>query len=92
MRSRRRRRVEEFDYAIRGIVRTTQGIFRLAGRDDLARRFRPVFHRVLRKLDEAKKKEQEQEQAQADADAPADTEGAETAPTGEAAAPAETTA
>lgn len=46
----RQKAIEVFDRSIRGIVRLAQGMFRLAGRDDLERRFRPVFQRVIRKL------------------------------------------
>ncbi len=58
VRSRRRRKIAEFDRTIRAIVRMAQGMFRLAGRDDLARRFRPALKRILRKLDDAQDQEQ----------------------------------
>ena len=50
VRSQRQREIQEFDHHIRGIVRMAQGMFRLAGRDDLGRRFRPILRRVIRKL------------------------------------------
>ncbi len=37
---------------MRAIVRTAQGMFRPAGRDDLAERFRPLPQRVTRKVRE----------------------------------------
>ncbi len=55
---RRRGRQARIRRTTRRAVRIHRGIFRLAGRDDLARRFRPVLQRVLRKLDEAEGKEQ----------------------------------
>ena len=88
VRSRRRQVIEEFDRDVRAIVRTAQGMFRLAGRDDLAARFRPILRRVLRRLNKA-----QEEEAQAEAaDQAAETAAAETA--GEAASgePAEATA
>ncbi len=45
--------IQEFDRGIRGIVRIAQGISRLAGREDLGKRFRPILQRTLRQLDEA---------------------------------------
>ncbi len=57
VRSRRRQVIEDFDRNVRAIVRMAQGMFRLAGRDDLARRFRPSLKRILRKLDEAPSEE-----------------------------------
>ncbi len=52
--------IREFDFHVRGIVRMAQGMFRLAGRDDLARRIRPILRRVLRKLEDQKAKEAEE--------------------------------
>ncbi len=49
VRLRRQRAIEEFDRDIRAIVRSAQGMFRLAGRDDLAERFRPLLQRVTKK-------------------------------------------
>ncbi len=49
VRSRRQRALREFDRDVRAIVRTAQGTFRLAGRDDLAERFRPLLKRISRK-------------------------------------------
>ncbi|MEM7356588.1 MAG: hypothetical protein AAF657_37580, partial [Acidobacteriota bacterium] len=42
--------IREFDSNIRGIVRMAQGMFRLAGRNDLGLRFRPILQRALRRL------------------------------------------
>ncbi len=50
VRLRRQRAIEEFDRDVRAIVRTAQGMFRLAGRDDLAERFRPLLQRIARKV------------------------------------------
>ncbi len=50
LRSRRRRAIEEFDREVRAIVRMAQGIFRLAGREELADRFRPILRRITRRL------------------------------------------
>ena len=50
VRLQRRQVIREFDFHIRGIVRMAQGMFRLAGRDDLGKRMRPLLKRVLRKL------------------------------------------
>ncbi|MCP3964535.1 MAG: hypothetical protein GY719_42445 [bacterium] len=83
VRSRRRRKIAEFDTAIRAIVRMAQGMFRLAGRGDLAARFRPVIQRVIRKLEEQEAKEAAE--AQADA-APESTAPESTAPESETAA------
>ncbi len=44
--------IQEFDRGIRGIVRIAQGISRLAGREDLGKRFRPILQRTLRQLEE----------------------------------------
>jgi len=52
LRLHRQRLIAEFDRGIRGIVRIAQGISRLAGREDLGQRFRPILRRTLRKLDE----------------------------------------
>ncbi len=52
LRLRRQILIQEFDRGIRGIVRIAQGISRLAGRDDLGRRFRPILRRTLRQLEE----------------------------------------
>ncbi len=49
--------IRDFDDNIRGIVRMTQGMFRLAGRGDLASRIRPTLQRVLRKLDDQEAEE-----------------------------------
>ncbi len=49
VRSRRQQALAEFDRDVRGIVRTAQGMFRLAGRHDLAERFRPLLKRIARK-------------------------------------------
>ncbi|MCP3964489.1 MAG: hypothetical protein GY719_42215 [bacterium] len=84
VRSRRRRKVAEFDAAVRAIVRMAQGIFRLAGRDDLAARFRPVLQRVIRKLKEQEAKEAAE--AQADAASESTASDSEVAPEGGAAA------
>ena len=63
VRSRRRQVLQDFDREIRAIVRTAQGMFRLAGRDDLAERFRPILRRVLRRLNKARAEEAEAENA-----------------------------
>ena len=52
LRLRRQLLIQEFDRGIRGIVRIAQGISRLAGREDLGQRFRPILRRTLRQLDE----------------------------------------
>ena len=52
LRLHRQKLIAEYDTGIRGIVRIAQGISRLAGREDLGRRFRPILRRTLRKLDE----------------------------------------
>ncbi len=57
LRLHRREQLEEFDDGIRGIVRIAQGMSRLAGHDELGKRFRPILSRTLRKL-----KEQEAEE------------------------------
>ncbi len=77
VRSRRRRKIAEFDRNVRAIVRMAQGMFRLAGRDDLARRFRPALKRILRKLDDAQGQEKaapEDANRQTDAGATASAE------------------
>lgn len=53
VRSRQRRMIREFDRDVRAIVRMAQGMFRLAGRDDLAERFRPILRRVIRRINKA---------------------------------------
>ncbi len=58
LRSRRQSAIEQFDHDVRAIVRTAQGMFRLAGRDDLAGRFRPLLKRVTRR-----KQQEETEEA-----------------------------
>ncbi len=63
--------IREFDHHIRGIVRMAQGMFRLAGRNDLGVRIRPILRRVLRKLEDQETKEAEAEaEANAEADVP----------------------
>lgn len=57
LRQHRRERIREFDQGIRGIVRIAQGMSRLAGREDLGKRFRPILSRTLRKLEEEKAEE-----------------------------------
>ncbi len=52
LRLRRQLLIQEFDRGVRGIVRIAQGISRLAGREDLGRRFRPILRRTLRQLEE----------------------------------------
>ena len=53
VRSRRRTAIEEFDRDIRAVVRSAQGMFRIAGRSDLAARFRPLLRRALRRTKKA---------------------------------------
>ncbi len=65
VRSRRRQVIVDFDRDIRAVVRTAQGMFRLAGRDDLAARFRPILRRVLRRLGKAQAEEAEAEAVEA---------------------------
>ncbi len=91
--------IREFDHHIRGVVRLAQGMFRLAGRNDLALRIRPILRRVLRKLDDQEAAEQaEGDQAQDEqAEAQAAPEGGEAgadeaAETAEAATSEETAA
>ncbi len=81
VRSRRRRAFEDFDRDVRAIVRTAQGLFRLAGRDDLADRFRPILQRVSRK----RKTESEPETSET-------TETTETATSSETSESSETSA
>ncbi|MEM7353021.1 MAG: hypothetical protein AAF657_19650 [Acidobacteriota bacterium] len=45
--------IRQFDREIRAIVRLAQGMFRLAGRDDLAERFRPALRRIVRRIKKA---------------------------------------
>ena len=59
LRLQRQEVIREFDYHIRGIVRMAQGMFRLAGRNDLGLRIRPILRRVLRNLDDQEAREQE---------------------------------
>lgn len=61
--------IKTFDRHIRGIVRILQGIFVLAGRDDLARRFTTRLPRFIRRLNEA-----EDEPPSADPPPPAGSE------------------
>ncbi len=93
--------IREFDYNVRGIVRMAQGMFRLAGRSDLAARIRPILQRVLRKLEDQEAKEAADTESDAasetESDAASETEAAsgaevEAEPTTEAAASEETTA
>jgi uncharacterized membrane protein len=65
---------------VRAIVRTTQGILRLAGRDDLAERFRPILRRSLRRIKKAEAEEAAEEQSAAAEAAATETENGETAP------------
>ena len=84
LRVERRQAIEEFDRVARAIVRTSQGLFRLVGRDDLADRFRPILHRVLRRRAEADEAEAENSAAEA-----AETSGeSEPTPGTEAGSPA----
>ena len=55
VRSRHRRVIQEFDRDVRAIVRMAQGLLRLAGRDDLAERFRAILRRVSRRKVDAEK-------------------------------------
>ena len=57
-RLRRQSAIEQFDHDVRAIVRTAQGMFRLAGREDLAGRFRPLLKRATRR-----KQQEETEEA-----------------------------
>ena len=87
VRSQRRRVIQEFDRDVRAIVRTAQGLFRLAGRDDLAERFRPILRKISRRVDKAKAEEAAERPAEA-----SEPEGEPATPTAETAAPEETTA
>ncbi len=78
LRSRRRRAIEAFDHDVRAIVRTAQGMFRLAGRDDLAERFRPLLRRVSRR-----KKTTETEEAAGQTESAASASSTESAQTSE---------
>ncbi len=69
VRSRRRRLIREFDLEVRAIVRMAQGMFRLAGRDDLAERFRPLLRRVVRRIKKAQAEEAAAEAQAAEAQA-----------------------
>ncbi|MCP3964405.1 MAG: hypothetical protein GY719_41785 [bacterium] len=53
IRSRQRQVIRQFDLDVRAIVRTAQGLLRLAGRNDLAERFRPLLRRVTRRIAKA---------------------------------------
>ncbi len=66
--------IREFDFHIRAIARIAQGMFRLAGRDDLAGRIQPILSRVLPKLED-----QEAEEAAETEVAAAEATAAETA-------------
>ena len=57
VRLRRQTVIREFDREIRAIVRMAQGMFRLAGRDDLAERFRPALRRIVRRIKKAEAQE-----------------------------------
>ena len=70
VRSRRRQVIREFDHDVRAIARTTQGLLRLAGRDDLAERFRPILRRIVRRLKKAQAEEDGDQTAQPDDAAP----------------------
>ncbi len=43
---------------MRPVAGSAQGMFRLAGRDDLAERFRPALRRIVRRIKKAQAKEQ----------------------------------
>ncbi len=75
--ARRQQTIRNFDRNISGIVRIAQGTFRLAGRDDLARRFRSTARRVVRRLAEA---QQAEEPAEPAAEPPAETAAEPPAP------------
>ncbi|MCP3959901.1 MAG: hypothetical protein GY719_18815 [bacterium] len=64
VRSRRRRLIREFDSDIRAIVRMAQGMFRLAGRDDLADSFRPTLRRIVRRIKKAQAEEAAEQAAE----------------------------
>ncbi|MCP3963887.1 MAG: hypothetical protein GY719_39125 [bacterium] len=79
VRSRRRRLIREFDGDIRAVVRMAQGMFRLAGRDDLADSFRPTLRRIVRRIKEAQAEEAAEQAAEQTAEQTADGyAGAET--------------
>ncbi len=59
VRSRWRLELHGFDHDVRATVRTTQGLLRLAGRDDLAERFRPILRRIVRRIQKAQAEEAE---------------------------------
>ncbi len=80
--------IREFDHHIRGIVRMAQGMFRLAGRNDLGLRIRPILSRVLRKLEDQEAKEKAEA---TEAETAAEAEATEAEAT-EAAASEDTTA
>lgn len=84
LRSRRRQALEAFDRDVRAIVRTTQGLFRLAGRDDLAERFRPLLRRVLRRIDKAREDEALADQADGEKAEPSASDQAATQATEQA--------
>ncbi len=87
VRLQRKRAIQEFDRELRAVVRTTQGLFRLAGRDDLAERFRPILQRVVRRIRKA-----QADEAAAEAENGATTEGGEAAPESTESAAPETSA
>ncbi len=87
VRLRRQRALGDFDREVRAIVRTAQGMFRLAGRDDLAERFRPILQKVTRR-----KKTEDKAEAAADQATGGATGEAESAAATEAAASEKTTA
>ncbi len=78
--------IRDFDYNVRGIVRMAQGMFRLAGRSDLAKRIRPILQRVLRKLEdqEAAEAAETESDAASEAGEATETTGNETAGNGTA--------
>ncbi len=88
VRLRRQEVIREFDFTVRGIVRMAQGMFRLAGRSDLASRIRPILQRVIRKLEDQEAKEDAEAATEA---APESTE-TETTSTPETTTSEETTA
>ncbi|HEX9732917.1 MAG TPA: hypothetical protein VGG06_13145 [Thermoanaerobaculia bacterium] len=52
MRLLRQRAIAEFDENVKALVRIVQGMFRLAGRPDLAARFRSTLRRLRRRLEQ----------------------------------------
>ncbi len=64
VRSRWRLEIRDFDHDVRATVRTTQGLLRLAGRDDLAERFRPILRRIVRRIQKAQSEEAEEAAAE----------------------------